>query len=91
MKHQPVIIEVTHIKGDNEISFSLRGSLEWMNEMMPFLQFNLGYTAGKIWNESNEEQRAELVAGVNALQNHESFQGETVKVHIAQENPNEPR
>ena len=87
--NQPVIIEVSHTEGDNQISFAVRGSVEWLNEVIAFAQFNLGFMTGKMWDESSEEQRDEIVAGINALRDRESYQGETITVSLAQ--PKEPQ
>ncbi len=86
-KHQPAIIEINCIEGDNEMSFAVRGSLEWLNEVMPFVMFGAGTITARVWKDTNEAERQELVDGINALQRHESYQGQFVKVTIAQEKP----
>lgn len=84
-KHQPVIIEVTRFEGDNELSFAVRGSSEWLQEMLPFVMFHLGTLTKHVWESADEAQRQDLLDGINALQRRESYQGEFVKVTIAQE------
>ncbi len=86
-KNQPAVIEVERTEGDNQISFAVRGSAQWLQEMMPFVMFNLGTLTNRIWECADEVQRADLLAGINALQAHASYQGEFITVRIAQEKP----
>lgn len=83
-KHQPVIIEVTHTEGDNEISFALRGSVEWMKQMNEFILSNLKFTSQLIW-ESDPESHAEILEGLDALSHRRSFNGNFVTITIAKE------
>lgn len=83
--NQPAVIEVE--RTDNQISFAVRGSAQWLQEMMPFVRFNLGTLTKRIWERADEAQREELLAGINALQALESYQGEFITVRIAQEKP----
>ncbi len=85
--NQPAVIEVERTEGDNQISFAVRGSAAWLEEMMPFVMFNLGTLTSRIWERADDAQRADLLAGINALQCLASYQGEFITVHIAQEKP----
>lgn len=83
--NQPVIIEVSRTEGDNEISFAIRGSVEWLQDVLPFALVNLGFISGRVWLSSNEAQRAEMQAGIAAFERRESYQGKFVTVRISQE------
>lgn len=84
-KHQPAIIEVTRSEGDNQISFAIRGSSEWLNEMMPFVISNLEFIGQRILGTTDPTQCDEMLAGLDALANLKTYEGEFVKVSIAQE------
>ena len=88
MKHQPVIIEAEHSEGDNEMSFAIRGSVEWLDTMMPFLMFSMGALTAQIWEEADEAERQELIKGINALRRRESYQGKLLTITIAKEKTN---
>ncbi len=67
------------------MSLAVRGSLEWLIKVMPFVFMNLGYLTGYIWPDATQSQRDELLAAINSLQEHKSYQGDFINIQIAQE------
>ena len=83
---QPFIIEAGHRDGDNQINFSIRGSVEWGEDHQLFTELNLEYILGtQVRDGVSEKVRLEVSQALEAMQKHQSYEGENVKVKFNQE------
>jgi hypothetical protein len=84
-KQSPVIIEAERSEGDNKVSFALRGSLAWLEEMKHFVMFNLGVFTARLWEDASAAQRQDLLNAINAFQRGASYHSELITITIARE------
>lgn len=83
---QPFIIEAQHTEGDNQISFSIRGSVEWGKQHSALTESNiLHFFTTQLKSGVESEGYKELVEAITALSKKESYQGKNVKVAFSQE------
>lgn len=84
--NQPFIIEAAHHDGDNQISFSIRGSGEWGKDHQLFTELNLEYILGtQVRDGVPEKVRLEVSQALEAMQKHQNYKGKNVKVTFNQE------
>ena len=88
-KHHSVIIDIKCEKDGNFIAFSVHGSLQWMEEIELFINYNVAFSVGILNRENIEEDsdqvintRKELKAAYEAMQRRESYQGNIVSLTI---------
>jgi hypothetical protein len=84
--NQPFIIEAKHSNGDNEISFSIRGSVEWGKQHSQFIETNILHLfTTQIKTSVESEDYKDLIKAITALQKKQNFTGENVSVKCNQE------
>lgn len=85
-KKHPVIIEISRIEGDNSFGFSVHGSIEWMREMEPFINWNCGFLLAQMNRDENflAEGRDELITAFDAMKSKKNFHGKYVTMKLTQ-------
>lgn len=81
---QPVIIEISYQNEGNSMSFSLKGSLEWLKEMEAFVNFNCASLV-KLMTDDQKfllQGRNEMISAYEAMQNHKSYEGDFVSLKM---------